>query len=107
MKVLIVEGKTDKEKLQNILAEPVKIICTFGTLSQTKLDELALLLEDEEVYILTDADESGEKLRRQLKLYLPNATHLFTVRMYREVADSPASFLAKILQEAHFLTHNV
>lgn len=103
-KVLIVEGKTDKEKLKNILAEPVEIITTFGTLGQTKLDELALLLEDEDVYIFVDSDDSGEKLRSQLKRYLPNAKHLYIQRMYREVADTPTEFLVRILKEAHFLT---
>lgn len=29
MKVIIVEGKKDKEKLLNILDEPVEIICTY------------------------------------------------------------------------------
>lgn len=67
-KVIIVEGKTDKKRLLDILAEPVEIICTYGTLSDDKIEELIWpLVDEEEVYILVDADDSGNKLRGQLK----------------------------------------
>jgi len=29
-KAIIVEGKTDKERLMEVLDEPVDIVCTFG-----------------------------------------------------------------------------
>ena len=32
-KVIIVEGKSDKKKVQQVIAEPVNIICTHGTMS--------------------------------------------------------------------------
>ncbi|MGZ4032296.1 MAG: toprim domain-containing protein [Tumebacillaceae bacterium] len=105
-KVIIVEGKTDKKRLQDLLAEPVEIICTYGTLSEAKIEELIWPLQDEaDVYILTDADESGNKLRNQLKRELPNARHLYTRRMYREVATTPIEHLVEILQKAHFEIH--
>jgi toprim domain protein len=102
VKVIIVEGKTDRERLLQILREQVHIICTNGTLSQEKIEELILPVEDEEVYILVDADEAGNKLRNQLKQLLPNARHLYTRRMYREIARTPLEYLAKILFDAHF-----
>ncbi|GAB7386867.1 toprim domain-containing protein [Bacillaceae bacterium] len=101
-KVIIVEGKTDKERLLQILDEPVHIVCTYGTLSEEKIEETILPLADKEVYILVDADEAGNRLRDQLKRELPNARHLYTRKIYREVARSPLDYLAKILQEAHF-----
>jgi toprim domain protein len=102
-KVIIVEGKTDKKRLLQILAEPVEIICTYGTLSEGKIEKLIWPLQDEEdVYILVDADDSGNKLRSQLKRELPNARHLYTRKMYREVATTPAHFLAEVLHKAHF-----
>lgn len=105
-KFIVVEGKTDKKRLQTVLAEPVEIICTYGTLGEEKIEELIWPLQDEEsVYILTDADESGNKLRNQLKRELPNARHLYTRRMYREVATTPLEHLVEILQKAHFEIH--
>ncbi|RXT08751.1 toprim domain-containing protein [Ammoniphilus sp. CFH 90114] len=104
-KIIIVEGKTDKEKLLQILNESVEIVCTFGTLSDDKIEEMILPLQDEDVYVLVDADGAGNKLRQQLKRELPNAKHLYTRRMYREVATTPLEHLAKILDDAHFSVH--
>jgi toprim domain protein len=103
-KIIIVEGKTDKKVLLELLAEPVEIITTYGTLSDEKIEEWIWPLQDEdEVYILTDADDSGNKLRNQLKQELPNAYHLYTRKMYREVATTPLEHLIEILHKAHFV----
>lgn len=104
-KVLIVEGKSDKKKVKSILKEPMDIICTNGTISITKLDELIDSLEDKEVYILVDADEAGEKLRKQLKREFPKAEHLYIDRMYREVATAPVHHLATVLLGANIDVH--
>ncbi len=103
-KYIIVEGKTDQERLKQVLDEnePVRIIATNGTLSDEKLEELIFLLQHEEVFILVDADESGNRLRRQLQRELPNARHLYTRKMYREVSSTPLEYLGKILSDAHF-----
>ena len=102
-KVIIVEGKTDRERLLTVLNEPVRIVCTFGTLSYEKMEMFIQELQDEEdVYVLVDADASGMKLRSQLKRELPNAKHLYTRRMYREVARTPLEHLARVLADAHF-----
>ncbi|MFL6516952.1 MAG: toprim domain-containing protein [Bacillus sp. (in: firmicutes)] len=104
-KVLIVEGKSDKNKVKKIVKEPVEIICTNGTISITKLDELIEFLEDKDVYILVDADFSGEKLRKQLKREFPQAEHLYIDRMYREVATAPVHHLATVLLGANIDVH--
>ncbi|QIZ11192.1 hypothetical protein HFZ78_30285 [Priestia megaterium] len=104
-KVLIVEGKSDKNKVKRIVKEPVEIICTNGTISITKLDELIEFLEDKDVYILVDADFSGEKLRKQLKREFPQAEHLYIDRMYREVATAPVHHLATVLIGANIDVH--
>jgi toprim domain protein len=102
-KVIIVEGKTDRERLLTVLDEPVRIVCTFGTLSYEKMETFIQELQDEDdVYVLVDADASGMKLRSQLKRELPNAKHLYTRRMYREVARTPLEHLARVLADAHF-----
>ena len=104
-KVLIVEGKSDKNKVKRIVKEPIEIICTNGTISITKLDELIEFLENKDVYILVDADFSGEKLRKQLKREFPQAEHLYIDRMYREVATAPVQHLATVLIGANIDVH--
>jgi toprim domain protein len=104
-KVIIVEGRSDKKKVETIIKEPIEIICTNGTISLTKLDELVEMLENRQVYILADADEAGEKLRKHFKRELPEAEHLYIDKMYREVATAPKKHLATVLLSANIDVH--
>jgi len=104
-KVIIVEGSSDKKKVQSILKEQVEIICTNGTISLSKLDELIEALFHKDVYILVDADDSGEKLRKQFKREFPEASHLYIDKMYREVATAPQKHLATVLLGANIDVH--
>jgi toprim domain protein len=104
-KVIIVEGSSDKRKVQSILNEPVEIICTNGTISLARLDELIESLFHKDVYILVDADDSGEKLRKQFKREFPEASHLYIDKMYREVATAPEKHLATVLLGANIDVH--
>jgi toprim domain protein len=104
-KVIIVEGTTDKRKVIDIIKEPIEIICTNGTISITKMDELIDSLFDRDVYILVDADDAGEKLRRQFKREFPEAEHLYIDRMYKEVASAPEYHLASVLIGANIDVH--
>ncbi|WP_096188929.1 toprim domain-containing protein [Evansella halocellulosilytica] len=97
-KVLIVEGTSDRKRVKAVLDEPVDIICTYGTLSDEKLETLILPIEDHDVYILVDADHAGESLRKQLKRELPNATHLYTQKGYGQVETTPLDYLTQILR---------
>lgn len=67
-KVIIVEGKSDKKKVQQVIAEPVNIICTHGTMSIDKLDDMIETLYGKQVYILADSDDEGEKLENGLNV---------------------------------------
>jgi toprim domain protein len=104
-KVIIVEGRSDKKKVETIIKEPIEIICTNGTISLAKLDELVEMLENRQVYILADADEAGEKLRKHFKRELPEAEHLYIDKMYREVATAPTRHLATVLLSANIDVH--
>ncbi|WP_082786631.1 toprim domain-containing protein [Bacillus atrophaeus] len=104
-KVIIVEGKSDKQKIKSVLNESACIVCTNGTVGQTKLEELADQLYDKDVYILVDADESGEKLRKQLKRELPDACHLYIDRTFKEVAAAPSRHIASVLLRANINVH--
>ncbi|WNC15761.1 toprim domain-containing protein [Brevibacillus brevis] len=101
--VIIVEGKTDKERLLRVLAEPVTILCTYGTYSPEKGEELAeQTMDADEVYLFTDEDASGKKLRACLREDFPRASHLHTLSMYAEVANTPLDVLAELLDRAGF-----
>lgn len=99
-KTIIVEGSSDRKRVAKLIDEPVDIICTNGTIGVAKLDELVDELFDRDVYILVDADASGEKIRRQFKRELPYARHLYIDRGYKEVAAAPYRHLADVLMSA-------
>ncbi|MEJ8546342.1 toprim domain-containing protein [Brevibacillus borstelensis] len=103
-RAIIVEGKTDRERLQKVLAETVLIVCTYGSYSAEKAAQLEeQLADEEEIYIFTDEDDSGKKLRAQLQEDFPHAVHLHTQTLYAQVAHTPLELLADILERAGFL----
>ncbi|WP_077214615.1 toprim domain-containing protein [Bacillus dakarensis] len=104
-KIIIVEGISDKRKVKNIVAEDIEIICTNGTISLARLDELIDSLFGKDVYILVDADSAGEKLRKQFIREFPEAEHLYIDKMYREVATAPDNHLATVLLAANIDVH--
>lgn len=103
-KVIIVEGLTDKRKIEQILNESVTIVCTNGTLGISRFDELLETydLDINDVYIFVDEDKSGLKLRKQLARELPHAKHIYISSEYREVATTPAKILASLLVSKRF-----
>ncbi len=104
-RVLIVEGKSDKKKVEAVLKDQIEIICTNGTISISRLDELIEYLFNKDVYILVDSDDSGDKLRKQFKRELPEAEHLYVDRNYREVATAPEQHIATVLLGADIDVH--
>lgn len=104
-KVIVVEGSADKKRLARILAEPVDIICTNGTVSPYRLEELLAPYEQHELYVFVDADESGDKIRALFKREFPAAIHLYTEKVYREVETTPYKVLAIVLVEANLAIH--
>ncbi len=102
-KIIIVEGTSDRDRLLQLIDEQVDIIVTYGTLSQEKIEDWIIPIEHEEVYVFVDADYAGNKLRKQLRTILPNAHHLFTRKIYKEIATTPEDHLTKVLTDAHFI----
>ncbi|MBU6080428.1 MULTISPECIES: toprim domain-containing protein [Allobacillus] len=101
-KVIIVEGKQDKKKIKRVLEDEAFILCTFGTLGLHALDLMIEehQLDDRDVFILTDEDEPGIKLRKLLNQEISHAQNLYIDRKYREVEETPEYVLASILQAA-------
>ncbi|MGE7667019.1 toprim domain-containing protein [Ureibacillus composti] len=104
-KCIIVEGRSDKLKIEPIFAENVTILCTNGTISEDDLLDLLEPFEQHELYTLFDADNSGEKLRKLTRRTYSEAVHLLIPRTYIEVANAPSKVLAHILNEARFVVH--
>ncbi|WP_391116705.1 hypothetical protein [Psychrobacillus sp. L3] len=100
-KVILVEGRSDKLRLLSILAEAPEIICTNGTISNVKLEELLSPFEDVPIYAFLDADKSGEQIRSVVRREFPEAIHLYISPMYGEVEKTPLKVLASILQHVN------
>ncbi|MDN7243565.1 hypothetical protein QWY14_17380 [Planococcus sp. N028] len=100
-KVIVVEGLTDKTRIAPLIAEPVTILCTNGTVSATRLEELLLPYEGLDIIVLLDADKSGEQLRKLVKREFPEARHFYINRSYKEVATTPIRILLDVLISAN------
>ena len=100
--VIIVEGKSDKKRVKQVIDQPIDIICTNGTMGVDKIDEMIDTLYDKQVYILVDADDEGEKIRKWFKRYLSESRHIRIDKQYCEVARCPKRYLSRVLEKHGF-----
>src|SRR5690606_13923728 len=98
-KVIIVEGRTDKVKVERLIREEVDIVCTNGTIGIDRIEDMieAFQMDDRDVYILVDEDKAGKKLHKQLSFEIPHARHIYIDKAFREVAATPEPELASVL----------
>lgn len=101
-KVIVVEGKRDKLRLQEVLTEPVHIICTNGTMGIGKLDDMIEELYHNKVYIMTDSDKAGRKIRSWFKRHLSESSHIHIDAKYGEVGNCPLDYLARTMMKHQF-----
>jgi toprim domain protein len=101
-KVLIVEGNSDKHHVEEVLNEPVQIICTFGTMGVAKLDDILNQIAVNDIYVLTDADNEGRKIRQWFKRHLSESRHIYIDSRFGEVARCPKDYLAAVLYRQGF-----
>ena len=101
-KVIIVEGKSDKKRVQQVIAEPINIICTHGTMSIDKLDDMIETLYEKQVFVLADSDDEGEKIRKWFKRHLSECEHIYVHKTFCEVARCPNNYLAHVLSKHGF-----
>lgn len=97
---IIVEGKNDKSRLRRVLDESVPIFCTFGTPGTVQLEKLRKQIGDKDVYIFTDNDSSGKRIRGILRDLFPDAEHIYTRRGYPGVEHTPEDYLIEQLEKA-------
>lgn len=70
---IIVEGKYDKIRLENIFETPIIITEGFGIFkNKDKKDFIKLLAQKSGIIVLTDSDSAGIMIRNYLKSFVPN-----------------------------------
>ncbi|TXK77554.1 toprim domain-containing protein [Paenibacillus sp. N3.4] len=97
---IIVEGKNDKSRLKRVVDENVTILCTFGTPSSLTLDELAKKVGQKQVYIFTDNDSSGKRIRFLLRDTFPDSEQIYTRKGYAGVEGTPEEYIIQQLEKA-------
>jgi toprim domain protein len=98
--VIIVEGKRDKARLKRILTENVLILCTLGTPGTEQLQFLQKQAGPLPIYLFTDNDSSGKRIRYLLRELFPEAEHIYTRRGYAGVEGTPEEYLIQQLEKA-------
>ncbi|MFS0727165.1 toprim domain-containing protein [Paenibacillus sp. 1P07SE] len=97
---IIVEGKNDRRRLQQIVTEEVAIHCSYGTPGTEQIERLLRQTEDREVYLFMDNDSSGKRIRGKLRDAFPDAEHIYTRRGYPGVEGTPVEYLVEQLEKA-------
>lgn len=97
---IIVEGKNDRARLSRVLSDEIPILCTFGTLNTERVETLRKAVGDRQVYLFTDPDASGKRIRGVLRDVFPDAEHLYTRRGYNGVEGTPEEYLIQQLEKA-------
>ncbi|SFI90612.1 toprim domain protein [Paenibacillus sp. UNC496MF] len=97
---LIVEGKNDRSRLRRVLNADVPILCTHGTPGALQIDKLRREAGDKQIYIFTDNDSSGRRIRGMLRDAFPDAEHIHTRRGYPGVEKTPEEYLIEQLEKA-------
>lgn len=98
--VIIVEGKNDKSRLKKLLTSDVLLLCTYGTLNADKLERLYKQIGDQSVYLFTDNDTSGKRIRGILRDAFPDAEQIHTHRGYAGVEGTPDEYIIQQLEKA-------
>ncbi len=99
--VIIVEGKNDRIRLRELLQDDeISILCTYGTPGTGRIEEIKNEVGDRMVYIFTDNDRSGARIRGALREALPDAEHIYTHKGYAGVEGTPNEYLIERLEKA-------
>jgi toprim domain protein len=97
--VIIVEGKNDRNRLRRIVSEEIEIICTYGTPGTERLEQLKKQVGERDVFIFTDNDPSGKKIRARLRDAFPDAEQLYTKKGYAGVEGTPEDYMIRQLEK--------
>ena len=104
---IVVEGKNDKSRLQQVLDGTIDIYCTFGMPGSDQLEKLRQAVGDRQVFVFTDNDSSGKRIRGMLRDLFPDAEHIYTRKGYAGVEHTPEDYLIQQLEKAGLDAHIV
>ena len=97
---IIVEGKNDRSRLRRLLTGDIMIYCTYGSLNTQRLELLKKQVNDSEVFLFTDNDASGKKIRGILCDTFPDAFQIYTRKGYAGVEGTPIEYIILQLEKA-------
>ena len=106
--VIVVEGKTDIDKLQK-LTNAILVSTNGSSIPRETIEYIKELSKERKVIILTDPDYPGIRIRNILNEEIPNAYNAFVPRETASngkklgVAESPEEEILKSLQKAQVL----
>lgn len=99
--IIIVEGKNDRIRIKELLGDDeITILCTYGTPGTERLEQLKAEAQNRQVYIFTDNDRSGAKIRAALRDTFPDAEQIYTHKGYAGVEGTPNEYLLERLEKA-------
>jgi toprim domain protein len=97
---IIVEGKNDKSRIKQIVTREILVLCTFGTPGVATLEMLKKQVDDRQVFVFTDNDSSGKRIRGILSDVFPDAEQIYTRKGYAGVEGTPEEYLIQQLEKA-------
>ncbi len=103
---IIVEGKHDKQRLAPLVKAKILILCTYGIPTHDHLMELKDEVGDAPVFIFTDHDYVGRRIRSILSDEFPEAIHLHTKAAYGGVENTPLIYLIHLLERHELLSES-
>lgn len=78
--IIIVEGKNDANKLKSVLGD-VNVITTNGSeINKQTINDIIKASKNHEIVLCLDPDGPGEKIRKTIVQYIPNASHVFAIK---------------------------
>ena len=75
--LIVVEGKNDKNKLENIFKDANIIITNGSEISEDTLNTIKKLSENNEIVLCLDPDGPGEKIRKKIMEYIPTCMNVY------------------------------
>lgn len=78
--IIVVEGKDDKATLSRVIQANIFILHGMTGINQKCIDNLKELSKNNKIYVLTDPDYAGKKIRQKIEENIPNVIHLYAKR---------------------------
>lgn len=78
--IIVVEGKDDKTALKRVLDANIFVLNGMTGINQKKIDDLKELSKKNNIYILTDPDFAGKKIRQKLSQHIDNSINIYVSR---------------------------